>query len=142
MYHLEGASEEEVGKALMALLYELKNIDGEVDPGEAYFWLNTGRDLGFTDEELNEIAENTANYPLHPPKDESERMEILYYLLFMMKFDKKIHDEEVKFIHKIGFKLGFRDELTDDFIGLMRKYVKDSGVPPKEMMSVIKKYRN
>jgi hypothetical protein len=75
------------------------------------------------------------------PRLEPERMTIFYYALFLMKADKKASDEEMNFIRRIGFRLGFGEILTEELIDQIRSHIKED-VDPEVMIGIIKKHMN
>ena len=66
---------------------------------------------------------------------------MLYYLLFLMKIDKRVPEEETGIIHHYGFKLGFSRAMINDFIDLISQY-QEHRVPEEEMIDIIRKYSN
>jgi len=91
--------------------------------------------------DLEKIRTNLEDYPLDPPSDEAQRMQILYFLLFQMKIDHKVTDKEVAIIQKFGFILGFREQLVEDLIGVIKQHT-NTLVPPDALIDVIRNYQN
>ena len=129
-------------KAIIALMYKVAGLDNGMQVSEEYFIIDTAQKFGLADSEVLNIKADPEKYPLSVPHSEQERMTILYYLLFLIKFDGEITDDEVAWIKQIGLKFGFRDELTTDYIRLMKKYIDDTDLLPDEMIDVIKKFKN
>jgi len=75
------------------------------------------------------------------PKDELDRVTILYYLIFMMKLDGKITSSESVMLRKAGLELGFRPSMIEEFIHLAVLRVKDR-IAPNELLDIIRKYQN
>ena len=115
-------------------------------------------DLNFQDEELSYLlyfckvaqldTELIRSYQTLDPKDETlfpsdeqNRMNILYHLLFVVNADSNVNQDEERAIFKLAFKLGFNENLTRDFIELMKLYpIKE--LPNDAMLSLIRKYSN
>ena len=115
-------------------------------------------DLNFQDEELSYLlyfckiaqldAELIRSYQnmdsqddTQFPLDEQNRMNILYHLLFVINADSNVNQEEERAIFKLAFKLGFNENLTRDFIELMKVYPINE-LPNDAMIGLIRKYSN
>lgn len=121
---------------IIKLLMQLAKADGVIQNQEKLFIVDACKNLGI---DINEIKENDDD--IRFPKTEQERMTVLYYLLFMMNSDGNISNEEVIFIKKIGFKLGFRARLIEDMLETLAQYP-DQQIPPNALVNNIKKYLN
>lgn len=126
----------QVIKALKLLCF----ADDKVNENELKFILEVGRMHGMNAEQVMAYLKEE-NIQLILPADEQERMTIMYYLIFLMKADHEINDSEEEAIKHFGLKLGFREELMNDFIHLAKKYL-GQNIPPSEMLEKIKKYLN
>lgn len=126
---------------VVALMLSLSKVDNEVDELEYRFIVDMASKMGLSTEDVHRINSNIDDYELVPPKDEMERMNILYQLLFLMKIDGAIRDEEVKMVQRVGFKLGFRQTLTQDLIEVIRNHIREQ-VPVAQMLDNIRKYLN
>ncbi len=128
-------------ESIIALLLRLSQADNTGSTSEEQYIRAVCHAIGFDAERIDEIRNNLDNYPLDPPESEQDRMEILYYLLFQMKIDKQVTQEESDLIQKFGFKLGFNELLTRDMIGIIQEHAKQK-VPPQKLIEIIKKYHN
>ena len=126
---------------LISILVHLSFSDNHFDTSELSYILNVGRHLGVGDHIVESMIKDPYVVDIQIPEPEEDRMTILYYMLFLMKIDRKINEEERGLIHHYGFKLGFSRAQIDDFLDLMAHY-KDSRVPTDEMISIIKRYKN
>jgi len=128
-------------KELLSALIQLSKADNYFDEFEFTYLLKVGRHIGLEDEVVETMIKQSKKLPLTIPKNEEERMTILYYMLFLMKINNIINDEEKELVHHYGFKLGFSANMIDDFIRLME----NSGqrkVKTTDMIKVIRKYQN
>jgi hypothetical protein len=75
------------------------------------------------------------------PGDEKNRMNILYHLLFVMNADSIVNSDEERALYKMAFKLGFHENMTKDFIELMKIYPFNK-LPNDAMLAIIRKYSN
>lgn len=128
-------------KALISLLIRLSKSDKQVHAHEASFVRDVGARMGLEVEDIVEIENEPNAYPLDPPKSEQERVSILYHLLFMMKMDGEVSVQEEKLTHQIGLKLGFRPEMVQAMIQLIKDNIQ-TDVPPDQMISILKRYLN
>ena len=105
------------------------------------FIRTVGRQHGLTQADVdNALDPNTPGDPIFP-KAEPERMEVLYYLVFLMNSDGKINPEEEASMHHFGLKLGMRAELIDNFIILANRF-KGGNIPVHEMIAGIRTFLN
>ncbi len=115
--------------------------DGELSGAEYAFIVQLGKQHGLAaeavDEELALKREEVSAYP----KSEQDRMTILYYLTFLMQSDGTVSEEEEATIYHYGLKLGFREGLIRDFLGVVTKYG-DTRIPPGAMIDRIRAYLN
>jgi len=126
---------------VLSALIQLSKADNYFGEFEFTYILKVGKHLGIADSRVEHLIKHTETLPLTIPQKEEDRMTIIYYMLFLMKIDTIINEEEKEVIHHYGFKLGFSAEMMDDFIKLMEanKYKR---VATEEMLKVIKKYQN
>ncbi len=97
--------------------------------------------LGLSEAEVAAIRLDPATYEIAPPPNEQARMNVLYFLLFMMRSDPSISTPEEIMCHHIGFRLGFRREMISDLINVMRDCL-DKEIPPNAMVERIRAYLN
>ena len=131
----------ETRKGIVALLLQLKKVDGIEKESELGYIFHVALQLGLSEEDVYEISDNVQEYPLVPPKEERERIIILYYLLFFMNADGVILEEEEQLVHEFEFRLGFRPALTNDLINVLKGHVKEA-VPPEKLLEKIRTYLN
>ena len=134
-------NKENLSREIIALLLKLARKDGALDEKEFTFILQVCATLEISAEELREIQLNIDDYDFNPPRNEQERMTVLYYLLFCMKIDKTVTPEEKKLVQKMGFRLGFRQALTDDLILTIQNHTAEK-MPENELLKNLQKYMN
>jgi uncharacterized tellurite resistance protein B-like protein len=129
------------GEELISLLVHISKSDNHFDDFELSYILQVGQAVGLNQYQIEETirAEDTLDPTF--PKTEQERMNILYYMLFLMKIDQNVSHKEKELIHHYGFKLGFSKAMLDEFVHLISKH-QNSNVPTNQMLSIIKKYQN
>ena len=138
---MNGTNKENKAREIIALMLRLAKEDQNFHEKEFYYILQVADSMGISPEEIREIQLNLNNYNFDPPKNESERMTVLYYLLFCMKSDREVTKEEIKLVQRVGFRLGFREQLTDDLIRTIIDHSNKS-LPPEGLLDNLKKYMN
>lgn len=138
---MHSTNRENLSREIIALLLKLSRKDGQFDEKEFSFILQVCSAMGVAPEEMREIQISLDQYHFSAPKNEEERMTVLYYLLFCMKSDHQVSHEEIKLVQKMGFKLGFRAQLTDDLIRTVQEH-SDRKLPPEKLLENLQKYMN
>ena len=126
---------------LISALIHLSKVDNYFDQFEFTYILKVGRHIGLDDQKVERMIKNNTRLQLSIPESEEDRIGIMYYMLFLMKIDTIIHEEEKGLMHHYGFKLGFSRAMIDDFIIIMEKN-KFKNVETKDMLDVLRKYQN
>jgi len=126
---------------LLSILVRLSRIDDFFDQFELGYLIKVGNQLGLQDQVVEDLIKKPLASASSIPTLERDRMNILYYMLFLMKIDTIISDGEVEMIHHYGFMLGFSKPMIDDFIGVMEAH-KFRKVPIEAMLDVIRRYQN
>lgn len=133
--------EQQYKQFIIALLGRQANVDGNIAKNELAFILGVAESMGLTYEDIEPILQNPQAYEMDPPAEERLRMQVLYYLLFMMRADGDISAKEEEMCYEVGFKLGFRMEMVQNLIGLMRQFLRRK-LPPDAMLEEIKPFLN
>ncbi len=128
-------------KEFLRLLIKLSLSDQKIDESELIYIMKLGLSAGLSEESIRELTLNTSEIDIPIPESEQDRMSMLYYLLFLMKADSNVDNEEEKIVYHYGFKLGFAEGMIRDMIELIRSKV-DTRIPPDDMIAIIKKYLN
>jgi len=126
---------------LLSALIQLSRADNYFDEFEFTYLLKVGKHMGIDDDKVETMIKDNRIIELTIPKSEEDRITIIYYMLFLMKVDTIINDEEKELIHHYGFKLGFSKAMIEDFINIMEKN-KFKNVETKDMLDVLRKYQN
>ncbi|HHG84258.1 MAG TPA: TerB family tellurite resistance protein [Bacteroidetes bacterium] len=126
---------------IISLLVKQALSDDDFSNIEKKYLVHAARSLQLSDTEVAAIRHAPDDFDISPPPDESQRMTIFYYLLFMMRADQKVTPEEEQLCYQIGFKLGFRQDMISNFIKLMKEYLVED-LPPDAMLERVKPYLN
>jgi uncharacterized tellurite resistance protein B-like protein len=132
---------EHIKRSILATLMKLSTADRKITEQEFLFIKDISRRIGIMESELEGIIKEYDQLILKIPKDEQARMSILYYLLFLMKIDGEANEEEQKLVKEIGFRLGFRTQMVDNMINVIKEY-EDKPIPADTLLNNIKKYLN
>ena len=126
---------------IISMIVQEAQADQDFSILEKKYLVFAAKTLGLSDANIAAIQIDPAAYEIVPPPNEQERMNILYFLLFMMLSDRTITIQEETMCHHIGFRLGFRREMISDLINVMRDCL-DKEIPPNAMVERIKAYLN
>jgi hypothetical protein len=126
---------------IVTLLVKQAQSDHEFSAIEKKYLAYAGHSLGLSDAEIAAVRLNPEKYVIAPPPDESKRMTMLYFLLFMLRADGQVGAGEEQFCHHMGFRLGFRPEMVSNLIGVMKEFLRND-IPPNAMLEKVKPYLN
>ena len=90
-------------------LVMIANSDGELAASEDRLLDAIGRELGLTQEQMEDIKANPEDYAIHPPSDKTERFEQMVNLIQMVQADGKVEDEEMNILKKMAVAIGYND---------------------------------
>ena len=122
----------------LLMLSEADNRDHE---NEIRFINHVAGRIGLSEGDVQEIDQHPERLTFSLPETEQDRMTVLYDLLFLMKIDGSVVEEEKELVRELGIRLGFRIDMVEEFIQTMAKYIGQE-VPSNELLSIIKKYMN
>lgn len=128
-------------KATLALLINMVTVDQHIAPIEEQYIDFVAKELGLSLLEIEDVRSNPHHFDLKPPQSEPDRMTILYYLLFTMRADGKVSEQEEALCYKASLRLGFNHQMMSDLIRVIKKYSKED-LPPDSLIKEIKKYMN
>ena len=131
----------EASMSYLALLIKMAQSDNEEHESETMYIEHVATQMGLNDEDIKEVRQNLSEYKLIIPSDEHDRLVIFYHLLFLMKIDNKVVEEEMDLCRDLGFQLGLNPLLTDDLINLMAEYA-NKELPENRMLEEVRKYMN
>lgn len=122
-------------------LLMLAEADDHDHENEVRFINNVAGRIGLSESDVIEIDQHPERLTFSLPESEVDRMTVLYDLMFLMKIDGSVVEEEKELIRELGLRLGFRIDMVEEFILTMAKYI-GVAVPPTELLDIIKKYMN
>ena len=122
-------------------LLMLAEADDQDHQNEIRFINHVAGRIGLSEQDVKDIDQHPERLTFSLPVSEQDRMTVLYDLLFLMKIDGNVVEEEKELVQELGKRLGFRMDMIDEFIVVMTKYI-GQVVPPNALLDVIKKYMN
>ncbi|MCB0481971.1 MAG: TerB family tellurite resistance protein [Flavobacteriales bacterium] len=130
-----------IRKTILKMLYDLAFADGHFHPSELDYLKNVIRELGLEEGEIEKLKWDEFAFKFELPKEENERIKILYHLLFLSKTDDEVNDSEVEYIRSICLKLGLREDLVLDLTDVVKAHI-GKYLHPDKLLDIIKKYYN
>jgi hypothetical protein len=122
-------------------LLMLAEADNRDHVNEIRFINNVARRIGLGESDVQEIDKHPERLTFSLPESEEDRMTVLYDLLFLMKIDGNVAEEEKELVRELGVRLGFRISMVEEFIQTIAKYVGQQ-VPANALLDIIRKYMN
>lgn len=136
----EDYSQEEKLSALKLLLH-LAAADNKQNVNEMLFLRDIAERMGISVSELAGLDETDRYSKLELPAAEGERVTIFYHLLYMMKMDHEVSEEEMSLCRQTGFRLGIRDEMATELVHLVARNA-DTRIPDDILLETVIKYMN
>lgn len=125
---------------IIRVLRSISIADGALTHSELDLIRKVGDYYGLKAEEVDDEL-ITDDPIIAVPKVENERIKILYYMLYLIKADQIVDQEEVDLIHHFGLKLGFREKMLDKLVEIAKENI-GKGLPLEKMLNTIRQYLN
>ena len=122
-------------------LLMLAEADDRDHVNEIRFINNVAGRIGLAESDVQEINKHPERLTFSLPESEEDRMTVLFDLLFLMKIDGNVAEEEKELVRELGVRLGFRISMVEEFIQTIAKYVGQQ-VPANALLDIIRKYMN
>jgi len=122
----------------LLMLAEADNKDHE---NEIRFINNVAGRIGLSESDVIEIDKHPEHLTFSLPDTEADRMTVLYDLLFLMKIDGDVAEEEKDLVRELGVRLGFRIGMVEEFIQTIAEHA-NRPVPANALLDIIRKYMN
>ena len=123
------------------LLLMLAEADDKEHPNELRFINNVAGRLGMSVSEVHDIDTNPTDLTLELPTTPVDRMTLMYDMLWLMKIDGSVVQDEKDLVMEIGLRLGFRQSMIKELIEVISQYI-GQPVPPNALLDIIRKYSN
>jgi len=128
-------------KSLIAMLIILSEADGQYDDNEIALIKDTGLKMGLSLDEIKAVKKKPNSFRFELPDNMKERIQMFYYLLFMIRIDGKITIREKDVLKKVGFHLCLNPDLMNEMLDVLEKF-KNQPIPDNIMAEKVKKYLN
>jgi hypothetical protein len=100
-----------------------------------------GKNLGFTDPEIDKLIETTAKSDYDPPYELSKRFDQVYGIVKMTMADGTIDNSEMRLASAFAVKSGFNENEIPNLLSLLIHGIKE-GKDEEDLFEIFKKRRN
>ena len=138
--NLDELGEDAKKQNILSIMLSMSKVDNVIHDNEMMYIVQLGLSMGMTEESIREIARGKSPN-LFVPSSETDRMTILYYLVFLIKIDGIISEEEKELLHHFGLKLGFNHLMVANIIRVVQANLGQK-LPPNALIEEIRKYLN
>lgn len=107
----------------LANLIAMAKADGVFDEKEKMVFVDIGKKLGLTPQQIQEYLTEPVEVEFHCPKEQTRRYEQLYDLLRMLMADGQAHEKEIALLRKYAVQLGFNPMIVDPLIANIMEYL-------------------
>jgi uncharacterized membrane protein YebE (DUF533 family) len=118
----------------LSALVQLAKSDGFLDEREVNLIHKIGGIHGLTSEEINVMIESPPELGDLSKYNKDEKFEFLYNLVYLMKIDDQIFNEEVHYCQEIAMKLGYPLEALLEIYPYIYSKLRLSGANSKEKL--------
>lgn len=119
-------------------LLQIALADGKIENSELEMLYRSGRKLGLTKEEIDELLENSKKSAFTPPYELTKRFEQLYDIVKMVYADGQVNSNEMRMATTLAIKLGFTEDEIPFLLTLLINGVKNSE-DEEELLEMYKK---
>jgi uncharacterized tellurite resistance protein B-like protein len=142
MNHLEyfDHPEKTANKSYFVHLVRIAKADNVVSSGEMVLLHQIGRNLGFTDPEIDILIEKTSPSDYNPPYELSKRFDQVYEIVKMTMADGVIDNSEMRLASGFAVKSGFSETEIPKLLYLLINGIKQ-GKDEESLFEVYRKER-
>ena len=119
-------------------LIQVAMADGKIDDNELKMLHRLGRNLGFTDPEIDDLLESTKQSAYNPPYELAKRFEQIYGIVKMVLADDKIDNNEMRLATGLALKSGFSENEIPALLVLLIDGIKN-GEDEEDLFKMYKK---
>lgn len=99
--------------------------DGIIDDIELKMLCRLGKNMGFTDPEIDDLLESSKKSAYNPPYELTKRFEQLYGIIKMVLADDKIDNNEMRLARGLALKSGFTEAEIPALLSLLIKGIRE-----------------
>jgi uncharacterized membrane protein YebE (DUF533 family) len=138
--NLDELSEDARRENILSIMIAMSKVDDVIHENEMLYILQLGFSMGMEEEDIRNISLKEQT-DIYVPSSEAERMSILYYLVFLIKVDGVITEEEKNMMYHFGLKLGFNHLMVSNLILVIQANI-GRKLPPDALIQEVRKYLN
>jgi uncharacterized tellurite resistance protein B-like protein len=98
--------------------------DGKFEQSEIDLFLQIGKRIGITEDELRRVIQNPGSVKLTAPDNDTDRIALLYDMVLMMMVNGDIDENEVLYCKNTAIRLGFNHKVIDVMVTKVIEMVK------------------
>jgi len=143
MNHLENFDhpQKKQNKEYFVHLVRIAKADDVVSQNELELLVRIGKNLGFTNPEIDKLIESTGKFDYVPPYELSKRFNQLYEIVKMTLADGVIDNSEMRLARGFATISGFTESEIPKLLVLLISGIKN-GLDEEHLFEVYKKGRN
>lgn len=119
-------------------LIQVALADGIIEDIELKMLQRMGKNMGFTEPEMDDLLESAKNLAYHPPYELVKRFEQLYAIVKMVLADGKIDNNEMRLATGLALKSGFSEPEIPTLLSLLINGIKN-GEDEEDLFILYKK---
>lgn len=131
-------SEKKQDKEHFKHLIQVALADGKIEDNEFKMLHRLGKNMGFTDPEIDDLLESTKQSAYNPPYELSRRFEQIYGIVKMVLADDKIDNNEMRLATGLALKSGFQENEIPALLVLLIDGIK-KGEDEEDLFKIYKK---
>lgn len=119
-------------------LIQIALADGKIEDNEIKMLNSLGKNLGFTEPEINDLLNSTKQSAYNPPYELAKRFEQIYGIVKMVLADDKIDSNEMRLATGLALKSGFQENEIPALLVLLIDGIK-KGEEEEDLFKIYKK---
>ena len=119
-------------------LIQVALADGIIEDIELKMLHRLGKNMGFTEPEIDDLLESTKKSAYNPPYELAKRFEQLYGIVKMVLADGKIDNNEMRMTTGLALKSGFVEDEIPAILALLINGIKN-GEDEEDLFKLYKK---
>ncbi len=131
-------SERKQDKEHFKHLVQVALADGKIEENEFKMLHRLGKNMGFTDPEIDDLLDSTKQSAYNPPYELSRRFEQIYGIVKMVLADDKIENNEMRLATGLALKSGFSENEIPALLVLLIDGIKN-GEDEEDLFKIYKK---
>ncbi len=128
-------------KDYLKQLFSIASADGHLDPTELDYIVSIGKQLNFSEEEINALQHSTdiTRRELRLPNHEEGRFFMLFSLINLILADDEVHPQEMRITESIVMRLGYAPDTVHAIINTVQ-YNRANGISSEDTYQHLKRY--